>query len=168
MAVSDMAANPHSVSLQNPGETECNTLTIAAIDITIPLQEDLDCDPLQDDEIRIQSLAGGYEKIVRASDADAVPNHDHAMIHYKFRAVPAGLYKISVRIHGHWVDVSNQLIVTPKGAWLDTTKLTAEPGPPRLRPRTLTSPPPRTLPPVAPRLMPRYPDQGIDHPPGEE
>lgn len=154
-----MAADSHSVALQNPGEKEWNCLAVPGIDIVVPLHEDLDCDPFQDDEIRLQSLAGGYEKIVRSSSPDATPDHDSAMIYYRFRAVPTGLYSIAVRIHGHWVDISHSLIVTPKGVWLGDTRLDAEPSRRTLRPRQVSSAPPPALPPVAPRYTPRYPDQ---------
>jgi hypothetical protein len=42
----------YDVFLANQGEDEFNTLLLSGLDVVIPLEADLDCDPHQDDEVR--------------------------------------------------------------------------------------------------------------------
>jgi hypothetical protein len=118
-----MGMQSYPVAFFNRGEKEFNTLALAGMEIVIPLEEDLDCDPLQDDEIRLQSVTGEFERVVLASDPEAKPNHEERLIYYHFAGVPPGIYRLSVRIAGSWVDITNELIVTPKGAHLGDKKL---------------------------------------------
>ena len=131
-----MGANPGEQDAQHRpvatferGDSDYNTIALEGIDIVIPLEEDLDCDPLQDDEIRLQNLDGTFEKILKASGPDATPEHGSEVIHYNFRKVPAGFYRISVRVGEAWVDVSTDLMVTPRGAFFRGAKLKQEPPP---------------------------------------
>lgn len=119
-------ASTHRVCVGNLGEDDFNTLVIGGIDLVIPLEMDLDDDPLQDDEIRLRSLDGFFEQIVRASDPDAEPAPDERLIYYHFRDVPPGPYRIEVNVGGVWVLVVDGLIVTRTGSTLHGNKLTNE------------------------------------------
>ncbi|MBI2687964.1 MAG: hypothetical protein HYX27_16775 [Acidobacteria bacterium] len=152
---------PYSVALFNKGEEDVNTIVLPGTEIIIPLEEDVDCDPFQDDEIRLMDLCGeGYERIVKSSDPEAVPNHDERLIYYHFTDVPAGLYRLSVRIGGHWVDLASDLIVTPKGAFLGKDKLGKSAPQVQFDSRPVPEEP--VLPkgrPASPRLLPKHMDQ---------
>jgi len=153
--------NPHSVALFNRGEKEVNTIVLPGMELVIPLEEDMDCDPLQDDEIRLTGAGGGYERVVKSSDPEAVPNHEERLIYYHFPDVPPGIYQLSVRIGGHWVPLANDLIVTPKGAFLGREKLgeAAAKTVFDTRPHPEAKPEPKG-PPSSPRLLPKgYMDQ---------
>jgi hypothetical protein len=73
------AGMSYPVALFDPRDAHYNTISLQGVDIIIPLEEDLDCDPLQDDEIRLLALDGSYEKIVKASDSDAVPDDERGI-----------------------------------------------------------------------------------------
>jgi len=118
----------YDIALGNPGEKDFNTIVLSGVDITVPLEMDLDNDPLQDDEVRLRSEDGHYEKILLASDADARPDEDKHLILYTFRLVPPGAYRISVRVSDQtWLDVVTGLVITREGAFIGDEKLGAEP-----------------------------------------
>ena len=118
----------HDVALGNPRGKDFNTIVLSGVDLAVPLEMDLDCDPLQDDEVRLQSEDGHYEKILLASDADARPDPDKRIVVYTFRLVPPGAYRISVRIGAEkWLDVVTGLVVTKEGAFVGDQKLGSEP-----------------------------------------
>jgi hypothetical protein len=119
-------ASTYRVCVGNLGEDDFNTLVVDGIDVVIPLEMDLDDDPLQDDEIRLRSLDGFFEQIVRASDPDAEPVPDQRLIYYHFRDVLPGPYLIEVNVGGVWVLVVDGLIVTRTGSMLHGNKLTNE------------------------------------------
>jgi hypothetical protein len=146
----------HPVALFNPGDAHYNTIALQGVDIIIPLEEDLDCDPLQDDEIRLLSLDGNYEKVVKASDSDAVPDDEHGIIYYRFQSVPVGVYKVSVLVGQTWVDVFQQILVSPKGVWNSESRLGRKEQQIKfdIRREETSVPPDR----VAPELLPRYID----------
>lgn len=119
-------ASNHRVCVGNLGEDDFNTLVIGGMDLVIPLEMDLDDDPMQDDEIRLRSLDGFFEQVVRASDPDAEPSPDERLIYYHFRDVPPGPYRIEVNVGGAWALVVDGLIVTRTGSMLHGNKLTNE------------------------------------------
>jgi hypothetical protein len=114
----------HAVAVFDPGDKDYNTIAFPSVEIIVPLAEDADCDPLQDDEVRLQSLDESYEKIVKASDPEAEVKRGEGLIYYHFVDVPPGFYRISVRISESWVDLSADLAVTPRGASFLGKKLT--------------------------------------------
>lgn len=119
-------ASSHRVCVGNLGGEDFNTLVIDGIDLVMPLEMDLDDDPMQDDEIRLRSLDGFFEQIVRASDPDAEPAPDERLIYYHFRDVPPGPYRIEVNVGGVWALVVDGLVVTRTGTMLHGNKLTNE------------------------------------------
>lgn len=87
-----------------------NQVELAGIDIVIPLELDLDGDPLKDDEIRLRRNDGGYDKVVKSSEAEreeGVP-----LLNYLFEDVPPGEYTVSVKVGSAWNDVMNEMRVT--------------------------------------------------------
>ena len=146
----------HSVAAFDPGDKDFNTLVLPCREVVIPLEEDLDCDPLQDDEIRLTSLDGSHEQILRASDQDAERQAEQALIHYRFRDVPPGYYRIAVRIAEQWVDVSTDLVVTARAAFLNGRKLAKQPPQITFDPRRDEGHPEPA--PEPPRRLPRYID----------
>lgn len=151
---------PFPVAVFNKGEKDWNTIVLPGMELIIPLEEDLDCDPLQDDEIRLLDLAGGQERIVKSSDPEAVPKHEERLIYYHFKNVLPGIYKLSVRIGGHWADLLNDLIVTPKGAFIGRQRLDAAAPNVKFDSRRVAPPPPEPKSaPMSPKLLPKYMDQ---------
>ena len=119
-------ASSFRVSVGNPGEDDFNTIVIGGTDLVIPLEMDLDDDPMQDDEVRLRSLDGFFEQVVRASDPDAAPAPDERLIYYQFRDVPPGAYAIEVNVGGRWSLVASGLIVTKTGSVLGASELNTE------------------------------------------
>lgn len=105
-------ASTYDVAVGNQGEDDVNTIVLAGVDVTVPLEMDADGDPLQDDEVRIRSEDGFFEKVVRASDPDAEPIEDQRLILYHFRAIPPGAYRVHVNVGGRWVEVLRGLVVS--------------------------------------------------------
>jgi len=121
-------ARGYDVELGNVRGKDFNTIVLSGVDLTVPLEMDLDDDPLQDDEVRLQSEDGRFEKHVLASDPDAKPDVDKRIVLYTFRLVPPGMYRVSVRIGAEkWLDVVTGLVVTKQGAFLGDKKLGSEP-----------------------------------------
>jgi len=118
----------YDVALGNQGEQDHNTIVFSGVDITVPLEMDLDNDPLQDDEVRLKSLDGLYEAILLASDPEVKPDTDRQLLLYTFRNVPPGAYRIGVRISDEeWMDVVVGLIVSKTGASLGGKTLGTKP-----------------------------------------
>jgi hypothetical protein len=117
----------HDVAFGNTNGKDFNTIVLSGVDITVPLEMDLDDDPLQDDEVRLRSEDGHYDQTRLASDADAKPDKDKRLVLYTFRLVPPGAYRVSVRIGAEkWMDVVTGLVVKRDGAYVGDTKLGTE------------------------------------------
>jgi len=86
------------IALGNPGEKDHNTIVLSGIDLVVPLELDLDSDPLHDDEIRLKSETGGFERILLSSDPNVTPDPDKHILLYRFRVVPPGIYRLSVKV----------------------------------------------------------------------
>ena len=61
----------HAVALGTPGETHANTIVLGGATIVIPLEMDPDHDPLHDDEVRLWSAHGGYDRTMFVSEHGA-------------------------------------------------------------------------------------------------
>jgi hypothetical protein len=116
----------HDVALGNVGEKDHNTIVLTGIDVVVPLEMDLDGDPLQDDEVHLRATHGYYEQVLSSSDEDVEVDPDARLLYYRFRFVPPGAYSVSVRIRGHLVTVLRGLVVTRSGAFVGGKKLAAE------------------------------------------
>jgi hypothetical protein len=116
----------YDVMLGEPGQKASNVLVLGGMDIVIPLERDMDGDPLQDDTVRLASLDGGYEQVLQASDLDVEPDPDNRLLHYRFREVPPGVYAVSVNVAGTWSVVIPDLIVRRNGAFIGERKLPSQ------------------------------------------
>jgi hypothetical protein len=101
----------------------------------------------------LRNLDGSYESVVKASDAEAVLDRDSGFINYHFKRVPSGFYSISALIGGIWLDISTDLMVTPKGAFFMGKKLNPEP--PKIDAKPRGHEPFREPEPPSPRQNPR-------------
>lgn len=112
------------VMLGAPGDEGVNTLVLSGIDLEVPLEMDLDADPLHDDEVRLLSEDGAYEAILCASEPDVKADLDKNLYIYCFRAVPPGLYRIQVRTSDQkWATVITDILVGRKGVQLGDLQL---------------------------------------------
>jgi hypothetical protein len=117
----------HDVVLGNPDDSDFNTIVLSGIDVVVPLEFDVDGDPLHDDEVRLQSEDGSYESVLLASHEDVKADADKRLVLYRFRAVPPGLYRVSVRIGAEtWADIVVDLLVSSTGVSLGGKSLTSD------------------------------------------
>ncbi len=123
-----MAEGPtYCVSVGNVGESDHNTIVLGGVDVVIPLEMDLDGDPLHDDEVRLRSADGSFERILLVSDPDVECDHDARIAHYRFRLVPYGQYNLATRIGAEWVELVHGLLVAKTGVLADTNEIDDSP-----------------------------------------
>jgi hypothetical protein len=114
------------VSLGDPGGPDFNTVVLTGVDLVIPLEADLDGDPLHDDEVRLVSEAGDFDAVLTANDEDVQHLPDKNLYAYKFRDVPPGVYRVLVRIAEQgWATVLGNLVVHRGGARLEGQEITS-------------------------------------------
>jgi hypothetical protein len=112
------------VMLGSPGDTNFNSLVLSGVDLEVPLEMDLDADPLHDDEIRLLSEDGAYEAVLCANEPDVQTDLDKNLYIYCFRSVPPGLYRIQVRTSDQgWATVITDIVVGRKGVRIGETEL---------------------------------------------
>ena len=100
------------VGLIDPGGTGHDTLVLSGIDLEVPLEADLDGDPLHDDEVRLVSEEGEYEATLTAGHPDVRFDKDKNLYVYRFREVPQGFYRLQVRVGDEdWATVASDLAV---------------------------------------------------------
>lgn len=129
------------VMLGSPGDTKFNSLVLSGVDLEVPLEMDLDADPLHDDEIRLLSEDGAYEAVLCANEPDVQTDLDKNLYIYRFRSVPPGLYRIQVRTSDQgWATVITDVVVGRKGVRIGETEL--EDKDPEKIPLTPAAPPP--------------------------
>jgi hypothetical protein len=122
----DDTSATYAVALGLPGDQHENTIVLGGTVIVIPLEMDPDADPLHDDEVRLWSVRGSYDRTLFVSDADVEPDLQNRMMHYRFRDVPYGVYRVAVCVAGEWHDLMHNLVVTSDGAYLGGKKLSQE------------------------------------------
>lgn len=113
-----MAADTCDVALFNPGETEHNTIVLGGVDLVIPLELDMDGDPFQDDAVCLRSLGGDWEHVCLSSDPEVTAAQDRRHLYYPFHDVPAGIYRVDVRVADHWNTVISNLLVSRGSAFI--------------------------------------------------
>jgi hypothetical protein len=112
------------VMLGSPGDAQLNTVILSGIDLEVPLEMDLDADPLHDDEVRLLSEDGAYEAVLCASEPDVQADLEKNLYIYRFRSVPPGLYRIQVKTSDQaWATVITDIVVGKKGARIGDTEL---------------------------------------------
>jgi hypothetical protein len=120
-------AGEHAVMLCDVGDEGHNVLVLSGIDVVLPLEMDLDGDPLMDDVVSLRSVHGRFEQELTIGHPDVRPHPDKRLVYYRFRFVPPGLYRVSVRVGSTWSSVIERLLVTHEGAFLRGQKLDATP-----------------------------------------
>jgi hypothetical protein len=95
----------------------------SGIDLVIPLEWDIDGDPLQDDEVRLAHVEGEYDSTLLVGDEDVTADPERRLFLYRFRAVPPGEYTVSIRVAEEWYVLVRGLIVTPTGARIGGSRL---------------------------------------------
>ncbi len=99
-------------------DTTSNVLVLAGVDIELPLEADLDGDPLHDDEVRLEG-ADGSLRTLTADDPDVRLAPDRRLHLYRFCDVPAGIYSLSAKLSdGTWAPIMTGLVVTKAGVRL--------------------------------------------------
>ncbi len=116
----------HAVALGAPGETHENTLVIGGRSVVVPLETDPDTDPLHDDEVRLWSARGGYDRTLLVSDPAVEPDLDARMMLYRFDDVPLGVYRVAVCVAGEWHDLMHDLVVARDGVYLGGKRLATD------------------------------------------
>jgi hypothetical protein len=117
----------HDVALGNPDEDDHNTIVLSGIDIVIPVELDMDDDPFQDDSVRLRAEHGHYDQVLVASDPDVEVDAEARWLYYRFRLVPPGVYRASVRIGTDWMPLLRGLVVTKEGAFVNGEPLGEDP-----------------------------------------
>lgn len=117
----------HDVALFNPGESEHNTIVLGGVNVVIPLERDLDGDPFQDDAVCLRAYSGAWEHVCVSSAPEVVYDEETEHLCYPFRDVPAGIYKVDVRIAERWVNVIARLMVSRGVAYLGDQALEEAP-----------------------------------------
>jgi hypothetical protein len=117
----------HDVALGNIDEDDFNTLVLSGIDVVVPVEMDIDDDPLQDDEVRLRSEDGYYDAVLRSTDPDVEPDSEAGYLNYCFRLVPPGVYRVSVRVREHWSLLVRGLVVKRDGVYLNGEQLDDQP-----------------------------------------
>ncbi len=105
------------VALNRAPDSSYNTIVLGGLDLIIPLEIDLDKDPTEPDEIRLQSAGRWYESHVKSDDPEVEPDGENPLLLYPFRDVPPGIYTISVKVGGKWRDVLTGFRVTRDGVF---------------------------------------------------
>jgi hypothetical protein len=120
------ATSRHAVALGNPGESHGNTIVLGGATVVVPLEMDAENDPLHDDEVRLWSPRGGYDRTILADDPAVVPDPKARLIYYPFDDVPLGVYQVAVCVAGEWHDLMHDLVVARDGTYLGGKKLATE------------------------------------------
>lgn len=116
----------HAVALGRPGDPHANTIVLGGATVVVPLEMDPDHDPLHDDEVRLWSIHGGYDRTLFVSDPEVEPDVDGRLMFYRFEDVPLGVYRVAVCVAGAWHDLMHDLVVTKDGVFLGGKKLEAD------------------------------------------
>jgi hypothetical protein len=105
-----------------------NTLVLSGIELIVPLEMDLDEDPLQDDEVRLSRIDGHFTRELKASDPDVTREEGGERLFYRFRDVPPGVYSIQARVgEDRWASILEGILVTTKKATWNEQDLSDEP-----------------------------------------
>jgi hypothetical protein len=130
-----------------PGDKAGNVLVLGGVDVVIPLDMDLDSDPLQDDEVWLRRPDGSVVQVLYSSDPDVERNEEQRLFFYGFRDVPYGIYTVSVKVADQLYDAIRGLVVCKDGVFINGEKLSNE----------WKAPPPSPAPAPAPDPAPEAP-----------
>lgn len=153
------------VMLGGPGDKAHNNLLVEGVDIIVPVEMDLDGDPLQDDEVWLCSVDGRPRRVLLSSSPDVERNEEKRLFYYGFRNVPFGVYNVTVRVGGKSYDTVRGLIVRRTGVFLGKERLPNQWTEKRSPPPPAEAPPPANVAPedevaaLLPQDESRYLDQ---------
>ncbi len=129
-----------------PGDTAGNMLVLGGMDVVVPLEMDLDDDPLQDDEVWLRRADGSVVQVLYANDPDVERNEEQRLFFFGFRDVPFGVYTVSVKVGDQLYDAIRGLVVCREGVLLGGKKLAS----------SWTARQPPTVPPAPPEPSPTH------------
>lgn len=107
----------HQVALSLPDDPFLNTIQLVGYDVVVPLEADLDGDPLTDDVVRLVTDVSSFSRTIESSSPDAVLDEEHRLVLYRFRDVPPGVYRVETLVRDHWYTVIDGLEVRVRGVF---------------------------------------------------
>jgi len=124
-----------AVAIGAPDAASLNTIVLGGATVIVPIEAVPEEDPLHDDEVRMWSISGQYDRTRKVSDPEVEPDHESRILHYRFDDVPFGVYRVAVSAAGEWHDLMHGLVVAPDGVYLGGKSLEAD------RPKPAVAPP---------------------------
>src|SRR4051794_22989931 len=112
-----MSDSSFRVALGDVGGSAKNTLVLGRWDLVVPIERDLDDDPLVDDEVVLKDPDGAVVRRLLASDDDVADDPESGMLLYCFRDLPFGVYSVAVVVGAQEHPVIAQVIVRAKGVF---------------------------------------------------
>jgi hypothetical protein len=112
-----------NVMLGEPGEDTWNTLVLGGTEVVVPVERDEFADPFQDDEVRLRSLDGGWERRICNGDDAVEKGEDASLLLYHFHDVPFGAYSVFVVSAGVEVETLHGLVVRREGVFIGENRL---------------------------------------------
>ncbi len=116
----------YDIMLGPPGGQPFNNLVLSGVDVVLPIERDLDDNPLLDDEVVLLAADGQPLQSVSSSDQEVEADEANRLLFYRFYDVPYGVYDVAVRIAGKSYVVIPGLIVRREGAFVNGKPLSAE------------------------------------------
>lgn len=111
------------LSVGDVGGADHDTLVIGGIDLVIPMELDLDDDPLQDDQLSLVSETTEWQQTLTIVDEDVTVQPESRRSLFRFRDVPYGIYRTEVCIARQRVVLHRGIIVRAEGAFLGDREL---------------------------------------------
>jgi len=133
--MSDSDTWKRAVVVGAPDAPSLNTIVLGGATVVVPVELVPEEDPLHDDEVRLWSSSGHYDRTLKTSDVEVDPDPDSRLMHYRFDDVPFGVYRVAVCAAGEWHDLMRGLVVAPDGIYLGGKQLLAD------RPKLSVAPP---------------------------
>jgi hypothetical protein len=117
------------VALGTSNDQACNVVVLSGVDLEIPLEADLDHDPVHEDELLLEGSDGSVRHL-SGSDPDVRLDLDKKLHIYRFRSVPPGEYSLSARLSdGVWASIATGIRIDKRGASFGGKLLTDAPPP---------------------------------------
>jgi hypothetical protein len=117
------------VTLGTPDDTSHNVVVLSGVDLDVPLEADLDDDPLHDDELLLEGTDGSFRRLT-PKHPDVRLDLEKKLYIYRFRSVPPGEYRLSVRLSDDvWASIATGIRVDKRGASFGGRQLTDAPPP---------------------------------------
>ena len=115
------------MTLDAVGGDTFNTIVVDRTDLSVPVERDLDGDPLQDDEVWLKDAEGKVVRRLLSTDADVSEDSASGYRLYCFRELPFGVYSVWVNLAGQPYALLPGVVVRAEGAFVGDERLDAEP-----------------------------------------